>query len=46
MHFETLKMTDSENVDQSMTRVMGIVNQIRLTSEAIPDQRIVEKFIE
>jgi hypothetical protein len=38
MHFETLKMTESENIDQFMTRVMGIVNQIRLTGEAIPDQ--------
>jgi hypothetical protein len=44
-HFETLKMTESENVDQFMTRVMGIVNQIRLTGEAIPDQRIVEKVL-
>jgi len=25
-HFETLKMTESKNVDQFMTRVMGIVN--------------------
>jgi hypothetical protein len=44
-HFETLKMIESENVDTFMTRVMGIVNQIRLTSEAIPDQRIVEKVL-
>jgi hypothetical protein len=36
-------MTESENVDQFMTRVMGIVNQIRLTGEVITDQRIVEK---
>jgi hypothetical protein len=28
-----------------MTRVMGIVNQIRLTGEAIPDQSIVEKVL-
>jgi hypothetical protein len=42
-HFETLKMTEFENVDQFMNRVMGIVNQIRLTGEDIPDQRIVEK---
>jgi hypothetical protein len=28
-----------------MTRVMGIVNQIRLTGEAILDQRIVEKVL-
>ena len=26
-HFETLKMTESENIDQFMTSVMGIVNQ-------------------
>jgi hypothetical protein len=29
-----------------MTRVMGIVNQIRLTGEEIEDQRIVEKVLE
>jgi hypothetical protein len=28
-----------------MTRVMGIINQIRLHCEAIPDQRIVEKVL-
>jgi hypothetical protein len=38
-------MTEYENIDQFMTRVMGIVNQIILTGEAIPDQRIVEKFL-
>jgi hypothetical protein len=43
--FETLRMTDSENVDQFMTRVMGIVNQIRLIGESITDQRIVEKVL-
>jgi hypothetical protein len=31
-------MTESENIDQFMTRVTGIVNQIRLIGEAIPDQ--------
>jgi hypothetical protein len=43
--FETLRMTKSENVDQFMTKFMGIVNQIRLTGEAITDQRIVEKVL-
>jgi hypothetical protein len=43
--FETLRMTTSENVDQFMTRLMGIVNQIRLTGETITDQRIVEKIL-
>jgi hypothetical protein len=38
-------MIKSENVDQFMTRVMGIVNQIRLTGEAIPDQCIVKKVL-
>jgi len=40
-HFETLKMTKFENIDQFMTRFIGIANQIRLTGEVIPDQRIV-----
>ena len=38
-------MTESENIDQFMTRVMGIVNQIRLNGEAIPNQRNVEKVL-
>jgi hypothetical protein len=38
-------MTESETVDQFMTRVMGIVNQIRLIGETITDQRIVEKIL-
>ena len=38
-------MTESENVDQFMTRVMGIVNHIRVTGESILDQRIVEKVL-
>jgi hypothetical protein len=43
--FETLRMTESETVDQFMTRVMGIVNQIQLIGETITDQRIVEKIL-
>jgi hypothetical protein len=43
--FETLRMTESENVDQFMTRVMGIVNQIRFIGETITDQCIVEKVL-
>ena len=38
-------MTESENVDQFMTKFMGIVNQIRLTGEAIHDQQIVQKVL-
>jgi hypothetical protein len=38
-------MTESENMDQFMTRVMGIMNQIILIGEAITDQRIVEKVL-
>jgi hypothetical protein len=38
-------MTESENVDEFMTRVMGILNQIRLTAEAISYERIVEKVL-
>ena len=35
VQFKTLKMTDKDNVDQFMTRVMGIVNQIKLIGETI-----------
>ena len=42
---ETLKMIDIENVDQFMTRVMGVVNQIKLIGETIRDQKIVEKLL-
>jgi hypothetical protein len=45
MDFETLKMTESKNIDKFMTKVMGIVIQIRLTSEEILDQRIIYKFL-
>jgi hypothetical protein len=45
MQFETLRMTESENVNQFMTRVMGIMNQIRLIGETITDQRIFEKIL-
>jgi hypothetical protein len=38
-------MSEFENVDEFMTRVMGILNQIRLTGEAILDQCIVEKVL-
>jgi hypothetical protein len=38
-------MIESENIDQFMTRVMGIVNQIRVNGEDIPDQMIVEKVL-
>ena len=43
--FETLKMTESETVDQFMTKFMGVVNQLRMNGEEIEDQRIVEKVI-
>jgi hypothetical protein len=36
--FETLRIIESENVDQFITRFMGIVNHIRLTGETITDQ--------
>jgi len=38
-------MTDIENVDQFMTRVMGIVNQIKIIGETISDQKFVDKIL-
>jgi hypothetical protein len=43
--FETLKMKEEENIDQFMTRVMGVVNQLRIHGEKIEDQKIVEKVL-
>lgn len=44
-HFETPKMTHTDNVDEFMTRVIGIVGKIKLIVETITDQSIVEKFL-
>jgi hypothetical protein len=41
--FETLKMNELESVDQCMTKVMGIVNQLRINGEELAYQRVVEK---
>lgn len=44
--FETLKVTHTENVDEFMTRVVGIVNEIKLISETISDEKIVQKVLQ
>jgi hypothetical protein len=31
--FETIKMSESESVDQFMTKVMGIMNRLRINGE-------------
>ena len=38
-------MTESETVDQFMTKVMGVFNQLQMNCEEIEDQRIVEKVL-
>jgi hypothetical protein len=44
--FETLRMSESESVDQFMTKVMGIINQLRINGEKeLTDQRVVEKVL-
>jgi hypothetical protein len=44
--FETLKMSESESVDQFMTKVMGIMNQLRINGKNdLTDQRVVEKVL-
>ena len=35
--FENLKMKDSETVDNFMTQVMSVVNQLRQYGEDLPD---------
>jgi len=38
-------MKEEENIHQFMTRVMGVVNQLRIHGEKIEDQKIVEKVL-
>jgi len=42
---ENLKMKDTENIDQFITRVMGVVNQLRASCEDLAEQKIVEKVL-
>lgn len=43
--FEMLKMKDSDIVKEYTTKVMTIVNQIRLAGEDFPDQRVMKKIM-
>jgi len=43
--FENLKMKDNETVDNFMTQVMSVVNQLRQYGEDLPDQRVIEKLL-
>nr|KYP55940.1 hypothetical protein KK1_002167 [Cajanus cajan] len=43
--FEALKMNEVENIKDFMTKLMKVVNQIRLLGEKLPDSRIVEKVL-
>jgi len=43
--FENLKMKDSETVDNFMTQVMNVVNQLRQYGEDLSDQRVIEKLL-
>eukprot|EP00257_Ricinus_communis_P027923 XP_025015337.1 uncharacterized protein LOC112536724 [Ricinus communis] len=43
--FELLKMKDDELVKDYSSRMMDLVNQIRLYGKALPDQRVVEKIM-
>jgi len=43
--FEALKMNEAENINDFMTKVMKVVNQIRLLGEQFLDSRIVEKVL-
>jgi hypothetical protein len=45
MNFGNLKMKESESLDQYMTHVMNIVNQLRINDEEILHQRVVDKVL-
>ncbi|XP_075083403.1 uncharacterized protein LOC142167144 [Nicotiana tabacum] len=43
--FELLKMKDSDSVEEYCSKLMEIVNQIRILGENFPDQKVVEKIL-
>jgi len=43
--FETLKMKEEENIDEFVTSVMGVLNQLRIHGEKIEDQKDIEKIL-
>ncbi|XP_060201830.1 uncharacterized protein LOC132630258 [Lycium barbarum] len=43
--FETLRMKDSETIEEFSNKLMKVVNQIRLLGEELSDTRIVEKVL-
>ncbi|XP_077246125.1 uncharacterized protein LOC143885992 [Tasmannia lanceolata] len=43
--FDALRMKDSESVEDFFNRVISLVNQLRVNSEDIQDQMIVEKIL-
>jgi len=43
--FELLKMKDSDSVKEYSSKLMEIVNQIRILGETFPDQKVVEKIL-
>lgn len=43
--FEVQKMKESESIEEYGSKLISIVNQIRLLGEKFPDERIVEKLL-
>ncbi|KAL6348908.1 hypothetical protein AAG906_033564 [Vitis piasezkii] len=43
--FELMKMKDNESVKDYSSRLMDVVNQMRLLGEAFIDQKVVEKIM-
>ncbi|XP_024984146.1 uncharacterized protein LOC112520048 [Cynara cardunculus var. scolymus] len=43
--FDSLKMKDTESVEEFYTRVIVLLNQMRLNGESISDRRVVEKIL-
>ena len=43
--FDTVKMKNSESIEDYFNRVISIVNQLKVNSEKIEDQRTVKKIL-
>lgn len=42
--FERLKIKDSDSVKEHSSKLMEIVNQIKILGETFPDQKVVENI--
>ena len=45
IEFDTLKIEDSEFIEDYFNQIVSIINQLKVNGEKIEDQRIIEKIL-